>query len=238
MKILLLSDIHGNFPALEAIAKKHPLDQFDLICNSGDSTVYCPFPDEVLSWLRTYKVQSIRGNTDDKVIKLLKGKTFKKPRKPEKRIMYTSTPEALSKSNRQYLCGLKKKYTWQYGTHTLCLFHGSPAAHEEFLFNTTPDKRFEELAASTSCSIVVTGHSHSPYHKCIKGVHFINPGSTGRMFDGNPQSSYAVLQLKDRSVQVTHFRCTYDIEAVVKRINALHLPPIYNEMFRAGQKLN
>ena len=238
MKILLLSDIHGNFPALEAIVQQHPLEQFDLICNSGDSTVYCPYPDEVLSWLRTYKVQTIRGNTDDKVIKLLKGKTFKKPSKPEKRIMYTSTVEALSENNRQYLCGLKKKYTCQYGEHTLCLFHGSPADHDEFLFNTTPDKRFKELAASISCSIVVTGHSHSPYHKYIGGVHFINPGSTGRMFDGNPQSSYAVLQLKEGSVRVTHFRCTYDVEAVVQRINTLHLPSIYNEMFRTGQKLN
>ncbi|MBM9513127.1 metallophosphoesterase family protein [Desulfogranum marinum] len=238
MKILLLSDIHGNFPALEAIAQHHPLDQFDLICNSGDSTVYCPYPDEVLSWLRKYHVQSIRGNTDDKVIKLLKGKTFKKPRKPEKRIMYTSAVEALSPSNRQYLCTLKKKYTCKHGVHKLCLFHGSPEDHEEFLFQTTPDKRFRELAAVTSCTIVVTGHSHSPYHKHIEGVHFINPGSAGRMFDGNPQACYAVLQLQHRSVQVTHFRCTYDIEAVAERITSLHLPSIYKEMFRTGKKLN
>ena len=54
MKILLLADIHGNFPALEAITeqlrqKGQPLDQFDQICNCGDSTVYAPFPNECLA---------------------------------------------------------------------------------------------------------------------------------------------------------------------------------------------
>lgn len=238
MKILLLSDIHGNYPALEAISHRHPPEQFDHIFNCGDCTVYGPFPEETLNWLRRHKAHSIRGNTDDKVIRLLQGKSFKKPSKPEKRIMYTTTLDALGEANRQYLCALKKRYSWKYRDHRLCLYHGSPARHEEFLFASTETARFAELAKSCSCTIVVTGHSHTPYHKHVEGVHFINPGSVGRMFDGNPQASYASITLRTRSLEVRHYRCSYDVEAVVRQLDHLGLPPLYSTMFRTGRKLN
>lgn len=238
MKILLLSDIHGNFPALEAVARQVELTSFDLVCNCGDSTVYAPFPNETINWLRHHKAHSIRGNTDDKVIKLIKGKSFKKPSKPEKRIMYTSTAESLTKENRSYLLGLKKKKRLHISGHILGLFHGSPADHDEFLFANTPDVHFAMLAEAGKETIVVTGHSHSPYHKHIKGVHFINPGSIGRMFDSNPEASYAILSLTAKSVKVKHFRCPYNINKVTQAIRKMKLPPIYCQMYQVGRKLN
>lgn len=238
MKILVLSDIHGNYPALKAVSRQHPLREFDLICNCGDSTVYCPFPNETLDWLRKYEARSIRGNTDDKIIRILQGKSFNKPSKPEKRIMYTSTADVLTRANQDYLLGLKKSFTFPCRGNTIGVFHGSPEKHEEFLFDTTPDERFKQIAEKVQCTVVLTGHSHTPYHKKIHGVHFINPGSVGRMFDANPQASYAVLKLGKKDIQVDHFRCSYNVGKVIKRIRKYKLPAIYCEMFSSGRKLN
>jgi len=238
MKILLISDIHGNYPALQAVADKVGTDTCDLIINTGDSTVYAPFANQTLDWLQEHKAISILGNTDIKIKKLLKGKSFKKPSKQEKRIMYTSTAESLSKSNRKYLLHLKKKKIISALGYRLGLFHGSPEKADEFLFDFTPDSRFQELAAGTDCDIIITGHSHNPYHKKINGVHFINPGSTGRMFDGNPQASYALLHLEKNSVSVQHQRCSYAIEDVVHELARQQLPEIYVEMYKTGRKLN
>jgi putative phosphoesterase len=208
------------------------------ILNCGDSLVYAPFANQTIDWLRQHQVFSIRGNTDDRVIKLLKGKSFKKPSKPEKRIMYTSTAAALTPENAAYLLELKKKKLLRLGQTFLGLFHGSPADHEEFLTSETPEKRFKELAKETACEVVITGHSHIPFHRVVAGVHFINPGSVGRMFDGCPDASFAILTITNGRIEVSHHRCPYDVEAVVAALDRHQLPPIYGEMFRTGSKRN
>ena len=237
-RILVISDIHGNYPALQAVAKQADIAQCDYIVNCGDCTVYAPFSNEVLDWLIEHDAISIRGNTDDKVVKLLKGKDFKKPGKAEKKIMYTHTAETLTRKNRSILKGLKKEKKLEVANRRIGLFHGSPAKHTEFLFGQTPDERFRQLALDCSADIIITGHSHSPYHKIIANTHFINPGSVGRMFDGIPQTSFAILELDKKKVQVDLYRCAYDVEQVVAGIRDANLPDIYADMYRLGRKLN
>ncbi len=247
IRILIISDIHGNYPALHAVERQLDSSTFHYIINCGDSLVYAPFPNETLSWLSEKKVISILGNTDRKVIKLLSGKSFKKPGKQEKRIMYSSTSDILSNDSRRYLLSLSKTYrlnlrgsasTDKKRKIKLGMFHGSPADHNEFLFADTPDTRFRELAEQTSCSIVVTGHSHSPYHKTISDIHFINPGSVGRMFDSDPRASCATLEIAPDHIDVNHFRISYSIDQVVSKIREDNLPEIYATMYRQGRKLN
>ncbi len=238
MKILLLSDIHANYPALKAVGEQFPPESFDMICNCGDSLVYGPFPNETIQWLEKYHVYSILGNTDRKVKKLLKGKSFKKPGKAEKRIMYTWTAKQLTDRSKKFLLAQKRTCKLSIKAIPLYLFHGSPDHPNEFLFPDTDIIRFQELAHSFPNSIIITGHSHSPYYKQVASTHFINPGSVGRMFDSNPAASFAILSLKKQSVNVTHFRIDYQIEDTTDGIAAAGLPEIYQLMYKSGQKLN
>lgn len=245
MHILLVSDIHGNWPALKAVAAYFP-EPFDLVINGGDTTVYGPFPNETIDWLRAANARSILGNTDRLVAGLLCGRTFKKPSNPDKRIMYGWTAAELTDENRAWLLDLPVSTTvccpGLGGKNdrpiTIGVFHGSPADPDEFLFATTPDCRFRELAAGTAHELVTVGHSHSPFHKIIDGIHFVNPGSTGRMFDGLPHAACAVIDIDDATIQVTLHRIDYPVEETVAQIKRLHLPPIYEEMYRLGRKMN
>ena len=247
LRILLISDIHGNYPALQAIDRQLNATSFDYIVNSGDCLVYAPFPNETLNWLQQHQTFSILGNTDRKVIKLLLGKPFNKPKNPEKRIMYSSTTEELTDTSRSYILSLEKcrKLKLQAPgnsghdqTIKLGIFHGSPADPDEFLFAETPDARFHELASQTNCHIVITGHSHSPYHKKLSNIHFINPGSTGRMFDSDPRACCATLKITEDTISVQHYRIAYDIDRVITKIRENKLPEIYATMFLTGKKLN
>ncbi len=243
-RILLLADIHGNFPALRAIAEAFDPGSFHWIVNCGDSLVYAPFANETIDWLAAHQVISILGNTDKKVIDLLRGKSFKKPRKSEKRIMYTTAAQALGEAEKKWLLALGESVELFIPSPEaperikLGVFHGSPADPEELLFAETPGERFQELAGETDFRIVVTGHSHSPYHKHLSGVHFINPGSVGRMFDGDPRASCATLEITAEQVTVSHHRIGYPIDEVVAALRREHLPEIYATMFQLGRKLN
>lgn len=247
MRILLLADIHGNMPALEAIDLHFADTPLDCIVNCGDTLVYAPFPNQVLRWLRQRKAISILGNTDKKVIKLLKGKDFSKPSNPEKRVMYTHTARQLTKKNRAMLRDFPKSASVMLPAYEdnrsalqneLAIFHGSPARHHEFLFDTTPEQRFTLLAKEFPYRAIVTGHSHTPYHRIVENTHFINPGSVGRMFDGNQAASCAMLDCDANTLTVTHFRISYDVREVMDEIGRHNLPAIYQQMYRLGKKLN
>ena len=245
MRILCVSDIHGNFPALQAVTL-HFRDPFDLILNGGDTTVYGPFPNETINWLRKQNVPSILGNTDRHILNVLDGKTFKKPRKAEKRIMYGWTAAELNAANKTWLRDqpLHRTVTIQMGTTcaqqevSIGMYHGSPEDPDEFLFANTPDCRFKEFTKNCQHRIITIGHSHAPFYKQVDGIHFINPGSTGRMFDGKPTASCAVITLERGGVKVNHYRIPYPVETVVNELERLRLPQIYQEMYMRGRKLN
>jgi len=244
MNILVLSDIHGNYPALKAVDHFFSQKQFDLIINCGDSTVYGPFPNETLHWLQGKKVISILGNTDKKVIRLLHGKSFKKPKNKEKRLMYIWTKDVLNDDNRDYLLNCKEKSIINLSHYQpklkqdIHIFHGSPDDPDEFLFDDTPMSRFVQLSQKFPNGIILVGHSHSPFYKTIGSTHFINPGSIGRMFDDDPRASCATLHILSKKLDVRHFRVDYPVQDVINGLKKNNLPKIYEMMYILGKKLN
>lgn len=248
MDILILSDIHANFPALEAVTQRFPMKDFDHIIHCGDALVFGPYPNETLQYLHENKVLSILGNTDNKVLMLLDGKSFKKPRKKEKRSMYFWTKDNLTKSSVSYLRSLPSTAVLQIpGDHsdplddlssTVGVYHGSPFDPDEFLFDTTPDSRFVELAASVNHQIIAVGHSHTPFHKKIGSTHFLNPGSVGRMFDGCNYASCITMHIDKDDLRVAHHRVPYNLDKLLEKLKEENFPPIYSKMYTLGKKLN
>ncbi|MCP4669844.1 MAG: metallophosphoesterase family protein [Desulfobacula sp.] len=238
-KILILGDIHANYPALKAIQNHVQGCRFDMIINTGDTIVYNTFPNETIKWFRKKeKSASILGNTDKRILRILKGKKLKKPVKEEKRVMYFWTSINLLPKNIKYLQLLPRHADFTLDNVRIGVFHGTLDDENETLFADSPEKRFRELAEGSPYQIQIMGHSHTPYYKKINTVHFINPGSAGRMFDGDPRASFAILKISLGKINVEHFRIPYPVEEVITGLKKNRLPDIYQEMFRAGKKLN
>lgn len=239
-KMLILGDIHANYPALKAIWHYVQPARFDLVINTGDSTVYGTFPNQTIKWFRKLgdKAVCILGNTDRRILRIVKGKRLKKPRMAEKRLMYYWTAENLRPKNIAYLKTLPGQYDFKSGCTHLGVFHGCFGHPDKQVLPDMQDHCFHQLARDAPYNIHIMGHSHVPYYKCVDGVHFINPGSAGRMFDGNPQASFAVLNVSSGNIAVEHFRIPYPVEAVVEGLTKNRLPDIYATMFRLGKKLN
>jgi predicted phosphodiesterase len=150
-KILLLGDIHANYPALKAIGKYIQPDRFDRIINTGDFTVYSTFPNETIQWFRRRKETiSILGNTDRKILRILNGKKLKKPKKEEKRVMYFWTSENLHSENITYLKSLPEQTDFTIGGFRIGIFHGTLE---------DPDKPLPAARQGLSLS----GSDHGPF---------------------------------------------------------------------------
>ena len=238
-KLLVLGDIHANWPALKAIFDYIRPERFDGIINTGDFTVYSTFPNETVDWFRKQqKTLCILGNTDLRLLNILAGKKLKKPRKEEKRVMYFWTADHLSNKNHLFLKSLPNKMECVIKNIRIGIFHGTFDDPEETLYPDVPINRFRELAANAPYQVHIMGHSHIPYYKKVGGVHFVNPGSVGRMYDGDPRTSFAIIKVSSKRTAVEHFRIPYPVRKVTASLEKHGLPTIYKRMYEIGKKLN
>ena len=218
--IALISDIHANLPALEAVLTDAKLKGATAILNAGDSIGYGAFPDEVISCLRSSHVLSVIGNYDLAVLfrKWKRGK----PRSRDKQAVMQFAYNNLSKENRTYLAGLSREFRLRVRGTSILVTHGSPDSINEYLDLGTPESRLREFAQKTRADIIVTGHSHLPSIRQVDNVLFVNCGSVGRTEDGDPRACYALLTLDPLSV--VHIRVSYDISRAITAMQNQHLP--------------
>ena len=238
-KFLVMSDLHANYPALQAIETFVRGDRFHRVINAGDLVVYGTFPNETIEWFRKKRnTLCIVGNTDNRVLRILAGEPLDRPRREEKRVMYSWTCENLLPENARYLKSLPEQSYISIDKVRIGVYHGTSDDEEETLSPEVPESRFWELAKNSPCQVQILGHSHLPFHKIVNGVHFLNPGSVGRPFDGDPRASFAILTIHSGKISVEHIRIPYPVEEVIESLKKNGLPDIYAKMYRDGKKLN
>ena len=129
MKITLISDIHGNLPALQAVLRHaRARGAAQTILNLGDSVGYGPFPDEVIQTIQGAAFINIIGNYDAYVLnKTMRKEKWKRVKTDNKRAMFAWTYAALSKKSRRYLESLPEQRKIKLEGIKLRLVHGSPS---------------------------------------------------------------------------------------------------------------
>ncbi len=237
LKIAVLSDVHGNLPALDAVladCAKHDCSQFWYL---GDFVGYIPCPNEVIKRLRGMHAISIIGNYDLKVLTFARNvQRWKKHKSPEKYSAFEWNYKALSLGNRRYLRSLPKERRIKVTGLTVLLTHGSTADIEEGIGPATPAKRLNELAKIAGADLVLCGHTHRPLRKRAGSVLFVNPGSVGRP-EGDTRASYAVLNFTDGRVTVRHYKVEYDIAKAARAIREAALPNKFANIIHKGTNL-
>jgi putative phosphoesterase len=207
-RLALISDIHGNLQALEAVLEDANARGIRAFVNAGDFVGYGAFPDEAVKALRALEVPSVIGNFD---LKVLEGSREGNSNK-EKDVAFKFARERLSKSSRRYLASLPDKISFEIGGKTVLLTHGSPESLNEHLDESTPGERLMHLAKVTGADVIVIGHSHRQFSKTVDGATFINPGGVGRSDDGDPRAAYAVIAFNPLKVEM--IRLDYDYGVV------------------------
>ena len=242
MRYAIISDIHSNFEALQAvIAEIDALGEADFLC-LGDIVGYGPSPNECCDLLRARKCISIAGNHDEAAATGAGLERFN----PVAREAIQWTRTQLSDENRQYLASLPRERT----IDGFGLVHGSPVRHFDYIMDTRDAEQALELAAKP---LTFVGHSHvaEVYYRNPAGRtsrerllhggqidivpeyrYIVNVGSVGQPRDRNPQASFGCYD--DDAARVEIRRVTYDVEGVSARMQRASLPRILRERLAAG----
>jgi putative phosphoesterase len=224
MRIAIISDIHGNQIALDAVL--HDLAQqpaIQQIIVAGDLCLNGPCPREVLDTVQSLQCPVIQGNVDTDVIQ----QTSKKG--PKKQSIIAWTREQIGAPGIEYLTTLPFSHLVNNPTGTdLLVVHANPSNQEEAIFPSTPDSKLEHFLADVPSTVgaLAFGHYHVAYARRWKHLLLVDTGSVGLPRDGDIRASYAILTWQDNIWQVEHRRITYDQQAVVKQLKHCGMPNI------------
>lgn len=225
MKLALISDIHGNLEALNAVLKEIKKRKIKNTYCLGDIIDYGANSNECVEVIRKNKIPAIMGNHDFTAV-TLRGIEWFNPfaQKPCK-----ITNKLLTEKNKKYLLNLPKKLEIE----NMFLVHGSPRDYlNEYTYLDTPDYEFKELFKIAKKQIIAMGHTHIPFIKKIEDKLIINPGSVGQPRDGNNKASLCVLDNKKLEAEI--IRLDYNIRKAADKIKEIGMPKVLADRLFEG----
>ena len=207
MRVALISDIHANLAALEAVLADMPA--VDRIVCCGDLVEYYDQPNEVCAFVRDRGIACIRGNHDAYVIGALSPNEEKRP-------FYRTdwTREVLTETHLRWLEGLGTEMRLEEHGRRLRIRHANPWDEETYLY--ADADRALALVQIDRDETLAVGHTHRPLHLAVSDGWLLNPGSVGQPRDWDPRASYAMLDMKTGEVE--HRRVSYDVALVQRRL--------------------
>jgi putative phosphoesterase len=223
----VITDIHGNLPALRAtLARIGELGIDGVVCG-GDLVGYGPHPNEVCALIAERRMPTIYGNYDYAIARDEEdcGCAYVTPYDRELGQLSVSwTLANTSRESKEFMRALPLDLRFPVGVTDVHLVHGSPRKVNEYLFEDKPASLYERLAAAESGRVLVFGHTHKPWVREHGGVLFVNCGSVGKPKDGDPRAAFAVLRATGESVSVSIERVAYDAGAVAAEVREAGLP--------------
>ena len=228
--VAVITDIHGNLPALEAALARIDEHGIESIYCGGDLVGYGPHPNQVCALIAQRKIPTIYGNYDYAIARDLDdcGCAYITP---EDRALgqrsVAWTLEHTDQRSKDFMRELPFDLHFALGESDVHLVHGSPRKVNEYLFEDKPASLYERLAGAETDQVLVFGHTHKPWVHSYGGVLFVNCGSVGKPKDGDPRCAFAILRPGAEGIEVTIERVEYDAEAVAREVAAVGLPVEY-----------
>jgi predicted phosphodiesterase len=248
VRYALISDIHANLPALEAVlADIRARDEIHATYHLGDLVGYAPWPNETVAMLRDAGIPGVAGNYDSTVATHYKhcGCKYEDARQEAlSHLSYAWTLEHTSSDTKRFLGALPFRVDIRpLGGHaagpTVTLVHGNQSLNTVYVYEERSDDFLAKMADSLGArpgDVVCFGHTHKPWDRVVGGVHFVNTGSVGRPKDGDPRAGYVLLDVDADRVNVDFVRVPYDVERTARAIIASDLPNDFADYLRTGGK--
>jgi predicted phosphodiesterase len=229
MRIALLSDIHGNLIALEAVlAELARCGPFDELVVAGDLVWAGPWPAEVVDRVRSLNCAVVQGNTD---AFFRRGPDDTPPGKRDHRFAehLEWMLEQLGHQRAAYLANLPAAHSIRPdGAGELLVVHANPYDLDHPIFPTFSSADLDELlspdGAEPEWNALAFGHIHTPFSLRWRGRLLVDVASAGLPMDGDQRAVYAILTWDGSAWQGEHHRVPYDLRVVARQMTTGGMP--------------
>jgi len=237
----ILSDIHANIDALNAVLDRVDRLEVDGIVCLGDVVGYNAMPNECVSLIAERNIQTVLGNHDAVACGIEEPWGFNKFALDA--VLWTR--EQISDTTLEWLNNLPD--TLNYGEFVAV--HGAPKNHNIYLFSWEDVVPHLEFMDEQNCKVCFVGHTHTPAVFSARRmdsldntgrivldpetVYFINPGSVGQPRDNNPEAAFGLFDTETRTFEL--MRAPYDVERASRRVRDAHLPQLLSNRLLVGR---
>ncbi len=233
--VAIISDIHGNAAALDAVLADLDGQRFDAMVVAGDLALFGPRPREALERVRDLGAPTIYGNTD---LPLLPDAPPIPPMLAAGTPTIAWTREQIGHADAAWLAGLpfSHRVTPPGGTSPaddLLVVHATPTDVEAILileanpgagWEPTPEPAALALLGDAEANLIVYGHIHYASAGVVGGRRLTSVGAVSSSFDGDPRAAYALASWDGRAWNVDHRRVAYDHEQVAADMVRVGMP--------------
>lgn len=213
MRVAVLSDLHGNVQALEAVMTDVVNEGCEHVFCLGDLALAGPQPKEVVDYVMgqdTWTV--IQGNTDLMIAQYgADVHDFLESQYPVMANAIDDDMKYLADEQRAYLAQLPPALSLEIEGCSVLLVHGSPRANNEDIFPQMPLDVVEEIIEGTTEKLILCGHTHIPCgYQTNSGQTVVNVGSVGRPMTEVVKACYALIDFEQGSFEIRHRFVPYD----------------------------
>jgi putative phosphoesterase len=224
VKILILSDVHGNYDALDCVLKNV---RYDVLLCCGDIAVDYPFPEQCINLLIDNCTHICLGNSDYIISHNQKASDYIGQRYAHLAEDLDRATELttglISEDSMKYLRELPRECRFALDGISFYMNHTGPRLSlHKYLNLNTPCSELYKYYKEIQADVIFTGHTHIPYVKKIKDKIIVNPGSVGEPRDGDPRASFATFDTVTGQVELG--RLEYDISKTRQIIKELGYP--------------
>ena len=224
MRIAIISDIHGNQLALEAVLQDFARQPaVDKLVIAGDLCLNGPCPRQDLETIQSLQCSVLRGNVDVEVVTQAPDKGEKK------RSTAAWTREQIGQAGIDYLASLPlaHRISNSHGSDLL-IVHANPLNVEDAIFPNASDSTLEQLLGDLDDNIgaMAFGHLHIAYTRQWRHLFLVDVGSCGLPRDEDHRASYGILSWQGNGWEAEIRRVPYDVQAVVKQIKTSGMPNV------------
>jgi predicted phosphodiesterase len=238
-RIAVLSDVHGNLLALEAVRAELRREKPDAVLVAGDLVLNGPDPNGAIDALRLLESEGaliVSGNTDIAVGDFDYGSAFPQYQDGVPDIVREATEWAHDELGDDQLEWLRRlpseRRLRAVGDMLILAVHASPGSQTRGFDQALDANVIFERAAATDARVICVGHTHVPEVRDLGWKVIVNAGSAGFVFDGDPTASWAMITItEDGEVDAQIRRTEFDVLAVANAISARGLP---GDVYRAA----